>query len=437
MRMYMAVAGHGGWRMADRTSPFVIEFRADGRVVAEDRPGEVSTTGRYVQDDEQLQIYLNDDEDAWLVARWEGDQLVLTHPDAQADDERMLLERVRADDDEWRKQQPQTNTITRRQQSITQARGIHQAMVMVGIEMVGQHDRDSPLPDDVAVLYERQIVTADYLLSPTGQVELPADFDQWPQQRQHDWLRRNASYILVPSLVQDFDKDTIAVFQRPEHSDDTGISVAFNDNAAHWETDVEAVDRRLAEQTGMTMQELIDRQVGLASEPEAGDGEGDKPVAEAGDADAQRVDLLRNVVALRQRQLDRVHQLLDAGRASPDDVEQARQALIEAQLQLAAADADGQLEAAAGAEPARQVVYITGPVGRPGAYVLPEDGMTLLQLIASADNIQWTGVPAVIEIVRQQPDGSERRLPHIRVKDLVEGEAENPWLQAGDVVVDP
>ncbi|MFA9480003.1 M56 family metallopeptidase [Phycisphaerales bacterium AB-hyl4] len=177
---------------------------------------------------------------------------------------------------------------------------------------------------------------------------------------------------------------------------------------------------------------------GNATEAETADdpAEPDQEAPDAGDAATERVDLLRELVVSRQRQFERVQQQMEAGRASPDDVEQARQALIEAQLQLAAAeDDDGQLEAAAGAEPARQVVYITGPVGRPGAYVLPEDGMTLLQLIASADNVQWTGVPAVIEIVRQQPDGSERRLPRIRVKDLIEGEAENPRLQAGDVVI--
>ena len=80
-------------------------------------------------------------------------------------------------------------------------------------------------------------------------------------------------------------------------------------------------------------------------------------------------------------------------------------------------------------------IYLAGQVRRPGAYVLPEQGMTLLQLIAAGENLRLGAVPVEVEIVRQQADGSERRLPRIRADALLEGEAENPRLEPGDVVI--
>ncbi|MEX0652565.1 MAG: M56 family metallopeptidase [Phycisphaeraceae bacterium] len=172
---------------------------------------------------------------------------------------------------------------------------------------------------------------------------------------------------------------------------------------------------------------------------------------ELGDEAAQHIEMLGELVASRQRQFERVQQQMQAGRASPDDVEQAGSKLTEAQLRLAAAVAeahrptehfhpdeelaDDRPDATANTQPQGRIVYLTGQVGRPGAYVLPEQGMTLLQLIASADNLKPGAVPVVVEIVRQQADGSERRLPRIRAEALLEGETENPRLEPGDVVI--
>ncbi len=145
----------------------------------------------------------------------------------------------------------------RQMQSMTQARGIHQASI---IHAQGNEHR---LADDIGVLAVGGFVSADYFLSPMASTSTPHDFDQWPDDQKAQWARQNASFILVPGLTDDVDYNKIAVFGRPDHFAGRGIPVTTNDNASTWETDVAAIDRRLKSQTGMSMQQLIDRQTNL------------------------------------------------------------------------------------------------------------------------------------------------------------------------------
>ncbi len=90
---------------------------------------------------------------------------------------------------------------------------------------------------------------------------MPAESLNWTPAQENEWVRHNASYVAVPNMVEDLDPTKIAVFLRPQDGDGEGISVVYNDNHAVWETDIDAVRRKLKAQTGMTMQELIDRQM--------------------------------------------------------------------------------------------------------------------------------------------------------------------------------
>lgn len=150
----------------------------------------------------------------------------------------------------------------RSMQSNTHARGIHQAMIIAAQADQPPAGEDRRLPDDIAALYQQQMFTLDYVFSPFTNIALPgeAQFNEWPEAQQNQWIRQHSSYILVPDLRDDLDSRTIAVFLRPDHSDGSGISVAYNDNRVVWEADIDAIDRTLQQQTGMTMQELIERQ---------------------------------------------------------------------------------------------------------------------------------------------------------------------------------
>lgn len=143
-------------------------------------------------------------------------------------------------------------------QSLTQARGVQKGMILFA------QGNDAKLPDDIAALIEGEFIAPEYALSPTSSKSLPADFRTWPQPKKNDWIRRNASYILLPGLKDDSDSRKISLFGRPEHHPNGPIPVAYNDNHAVTEH-VEDVKAKLVAQTGKTMEELIARQESLAS----------------------------------------------------------------------------------------------------------------------------------------------------------------------------
>jgi hypothetical protein len=147
----------------------------------------------------------------------------------------------------------------RQMQTMTQARGLQAAMSL--------HAQASGagMPADIAVLLEGNYTTVDYLLSPMANQSVPSGFATWPQNQKNDWVRQNASYVLVPALADTNGPVRIAVFGRPEHHGGAGIPVAYNDGHAVWEKNIAAVDQALKAQTGLTMQQLIDRQTGSAN----------------------------------------------------------------------------------------------------------------------------------------------------------------------------
>lgn len=156
----------------------------------------------------------------------------------------------------------QARARARQIKAMTHARGIHQAQVTYA----QTHDRR--FANDIAELYEGNYFTAEYTLAPGSGKALPADFRQWPQERQNDWVRRNSSFILVPDLVDDLDSEKVTVFQRPEDSAGEDMVVVFNDNHTQL-VPIERARQLVREQTGKTMAQLIEgsEQVGQVDEP--------------------------------------------------------------------------------------------------------------------------------------------------------------------------
>ncbi|MEX0885980.1 MAG: hypothetical protein WD009_06030 [Phycisphaeraceae bacterium] len=144
----------------------------------------------------------------------------------------------------------------RRMQSNTQARGIHQAMVMYA------HGADDQMPNDIWLLLEGDYFTPEYVVSPTAGITIPHEYGAWPEQQQARWIRENASYVLIPGLVDDLNTNTVALFERPEHSDGRTIAVAYNDNHVS-RVPIDEARRVIEQQTGMTLEELYQRQAGL------------------------------------------------------------------------------------------------------------------------------------------------------------------------------
>ncbi len=84
-----------------------------------------------------------------------------------------------------------------------------------------------------------------------------------------------------------------------------------------------------------------------------------------------------------------------------------------------------------------QKVNILGMVARPGAYLLTSS-TTVLDAIAMAGGFKDFAKQKSIYILRQSPDGTQKRIP-FNYKDVIKGKhsEQNIRLQAGDTVVVP
>jgi polysaccharide export outer membrane protein len=84
-----------------------------------------------------------------------------------------------------------------------------------------------------------------------------------------------------------------------------------------------------------------------------------------------------------------------------------------------------------------QKVNILGMVPRPGAYLLTSS-TTVLDAIAMAGGFKDFAKQKSIYVLRQAPDGTEKRIP-FNYKDVIKGKNtdQNIRLQAGDTVVVP
>ncbi len=159
-------------------------------------------------------------------------------------------------------------------QSRTQLRGIHQAMVMWSAgQQPREGDRDRPMPSEPGILLLGDYFTAEYVLHPISPTTVPDDFRDWPAERRRAWVNENASYVIVPGLVDDMDTQRVAAFENPEATGGQHISVVFNNN--HVQTmPVDEARATIEQQTGMTLEQLAERQA------QAGRDDAPRPNAE-------------------------------------------------------------------------------------------------------------------------------------------------------------
>lgn len=140
----------------------------------------------------------------------------------------------------------------RQTQNNMQAIGLHHACTTFAFE------NQSGFPDEFYPLLKGEYFTIDYLVSPTYDVEIPdkETFESWTSLKQRNWVRTNASFVLIPGLEDNWNSETVAVFQKPSHADDDLISVVFNDSTFRVEP-VEVVDQLLREQTGKSLEQHV------------------------------------------------------------------------------------------------------------------------------------------------------------------------------------
>jgi polysaccharide biosynthesis/export protein len=87
--------------------------------------------------------------------------------------------------------------------------------------------------------------------------------------------------------------------------------------------------------------------------------------------------------------------------------------------------------------PRAGIVYVLGDVGRPGGYVMQDDGkMTLLQAVSMAAGTLKTASEGKTRLLEKTPAGNFQERP-VDLKKVIRGEAQDIQLQPEDIVYVP
>lgn len=126
-------------------------------------------------------------------------------------------------------------------------------------------DHDGQFPQDIALLSD-YVWGPDVWIAPNSKraQQPPFNFDDWEDERQHKFIRKNSSYILVPVANMDElrrPNETIVFFQRTD--DAPGLdkfAVTFADGHVEMFGNRAQMKQQLKKQTDKTVEELIKRQ---------------------------------------------------------------------------------------------------------------------------------------------------------------------------------
>ena len=149
----------------------------------------------------------------------------------------------------------------RQMHSSSNARLIHQSLIMDGTTIQQTASGSTPvLGHDLGYLVEMGFLTPEQTQSPMDPVggDVPGDLMSKSPQEQAEWVRQNADFVIVPGLPEDYDRQTIAVFGKPDRFEQ-GIPVTYNDNSTEWllDADLPQFESDLQSQTGQSIDQLI------------------------------------------------------------------------------------------------------------------------------------------------------------------------------------
>jgi polysaccharide export outer membrane protein len=87
--------------------------------------------------------------------------------------------------------------------------------------------------------------------------------------------------------------------------------------------------------------------------------------------------------------------------------------------------------------PRAGIVYVMGAVGRPGGYVMQEDGqLNVIQALALADGTTYAAAIKSVHLVRKGPDGSYQEIP-VDFRQMMAGKMAPLVLKPEDIVYVP
>ncbi|MEX1016731.1 MAG: hypothetical protein WDZ31_08290 [Phycisphaeraceae bacterium] len=150
-------------------------------------------------------------------------------------------------------------SATQQTQSLSNVRQLSVAVHAYAI------DHGDQLPDELADLYGTYLPEASLFFAPGVPVAAPVEMPGSPEDQQVDWIRRNSSYIFLGGELPDRlealprPSETVMLVERPEHAADQRIAVGFADGHAQ-SMPLHEARRLVLEQTGKTLEELLERQ---------------------------------------------------------------------------------------------------------------------------------------------------------------------------------
>jgi len=146
----------------------------------------------------------------------------------------------------------------RKVQAQAQVRALQQALLVHAAGQPKDASGNRPATDDLGVLVVEGTAKIDDVVSPFDDTDPPNAFATMSDAARADWVRYNASYVLVPGLTDAPDAGKIAVFGIPDRFKG-GIPVAYGDGSADWidDDDLDQFRRDLRRQTGKPLDDLI------------------------------------------------------------------------------------------------------------------------------------------------------------------------------------
>ena len=152
------------------------------------------------------------------------------------------------------------------QQSVVKLRGVHQACVLFA------QTNDGKFPSDVGQLVVQKYVISQFTIRRDGETQMPFEFGIWSKDKQRAWINQNSTYVLVPGLSGTIDGQQVALFERPAATDGQRMAVCFNDNHVEW-LPIDEARRIIEQQTGKTLEQLIQEQAKAESSDTSSDDE--------------------------------------------------------------------------------------------------------------------------------------------------------------------
>jgi hypothetical protein len=103
-------------------------------------------------------------------------------------------------------------------------------------------------------MYIEDVVTAENLVHPKSDVQIPADLRDMDEDKRIAWFAKNSGYVFIHGRKESLKSDEIFLFEKLQYSDGEGLTICWNDGHIS-KTPLEEAKKLIKEQSGKTLEE--------------------------------------------------------------------------------------------------------------------------------------------------------------------------------------